>query len=100
MSEASFTVGRLPSSGITRLHRYYAPLRHPLTFDPLPGVTGYRIYLAPAISHWDEEGFSSFLVHPCQHAVGFTPPKGCSASVRLRYTLLSSPDFEGSTFGV
>jgi hypothetical protein len=75
------------------LSAHYAPLRHPLTFDPLPGVTGYRIYLAPAISHWDEEGFSSFLVHPCQHAVGFTPPKGCSASVRLRYTLLSSPDF-------
>src|ERR1035437_4363021 len=93
MSEALFTAGCLPSTGVTRLHRYYAPLRHPLVFGPLPGVTSYRAYLAPAISRRDEEGFSSFLVHPCQHAVGFTPPKRESASVRLRSPLLSSPDF-------
>ena len=46
MSEALFTAGRLPSTGITRLHRYFAPLRHPLVSNRLPGVAGYTIGVA------------------------------------------------------
>ena len=52
---------------------YYAPIHHPLAFDPLPGVVGYRVYLAPAISHWDEEGFSSCFACPCHRAVADHP---------------------------
>ena len=42
-----------------------------------------------------EEGFSSCLAHPCQHAVGFTALKETVASVRLRRVLLPSPVFCG-----
>jgi len=67
------TVGRLYSTGITPLHRSYAPIRHPLAFDPFPGVSGYRAYLAPDISAWGEEGFSSCLACPCYPAVATHP---------------------------
>src|SRR5271168_2741139 len=55
------TAGPLCSTDITPLHRYYGPIRHPLAFDRFPGCAGYTIYLAPAISPRDEEGFSSCL---------------------------------------
>lgn len=67
------TVGCLCSTGVTPLHCYYAPIRHPLAFNPLPGVAGYKIYLAPRISPRDEEGFSSCLACPCHRAVAITP---------------------------
>ena len=67
------TVGRLGSTGITPPPRYYTPLRHPLAFDPLPGVAGYRAYLAPGISAGGEEGFSSCLACPCHHAIATHP---------------------------
>ena len=70
------TAGRLRSTGvITPPQRYYTPIRHPLAFGPLPGVAGYRTYLAPAISRRGEEGFSSCLVCPCHRAAATTPPK-------------------------
>ena len=40
-----------------------------------PGVTGYTTYLAPPISRWDEDGFSSCLACPCHRAAPTTPPK-------------------------
>lgn len=43
------------------------------------------------ISRWDEEGFSSCLVRPCDHAATTTPPKCLSASVRFRINMLPSP---------
>ena len=57
---------------------HYTPLRHPLAFGSLPGVTGYRVYLAPAISRRGEEGFSSCSACPCHRAVATTPPKWVS----------------------
>ena len=44
----------------------------------------WPFYLAPAISHRDEEGFSSCSAHPCHHAVVTTPLEGFGASVSLR----------------
>jgi hypothetical protein len=38
-----------------------------------PVVTGYKAYLSPDISLWDEEGFSGCLVYPCHHAIVTTP---------------------------
>ena len=70
------TAEYLRSPGITPVHRYYVLIRHPLVFDPLPGATGYKVYLAPDISIRDEEGFSSCLVCSCQRAVAITPPEG------------------------
>jgi len=63
---------RYPASSLQ-----YGPIRHPLAFSSFPGVSGYRTYLAPAISRRGEEGFSSCLACPCQRAVASTPPKWC-----------------------
>ncbi len=57
------------------LARYYEHVRHPLAFDPLPALPGYRTYLAPGISPWDEEGFSSCSASPCHRAAPITPPE-------------------------
>jgi hypothetical protein len=67
--------GPLRSTGVTPLHRYCGPGRHPLVFDRFPGFAGYTAYPAPAISHRDEEGFSSYLACPCHRAVAYTPPR-------------------------
>ena len=69
------TAGRLRSAGSTPPLRDYSPVRHPLAFGPLPGVAGYRAYLAPVISHRGEEGFSSCSVRPCHRGAAITPPK-------------------------
>ena len=65
--------GRLRSTGITPPQHYYTPLRHPLAFGSLPGVAGYRAYLAPAISHRGEEGFSSCSACPLSSCHRFHP---------------------------
>jgi len=67
--------GPLRSADIAPLHRYCGPSRHPLVFGRLPGFAGYTAYLAPAISRWDEEGFSSCSACPCHRAVASTPPR-------------------------
>ena len=59
--------------GVTPLRCYYGPVRHPLAFDRFPGCAGYTTYLAPPISQWDEEGFSSCSACPCHRAVAFHP---------------------------
>ena len=73
MLETVQMAGPLRSTAIAPLHRYYR--RHPLFFGRLPGFAGYTAYLAPAISHWDEEGFSSCSACPCHRAVASTPPR-------------------------
>jgi len=50
--------GFLRSLGVTAVHRYCKPFRHPLAFLPFPGSAGYRSDLLQSISLWDEEGFS------------------------------------------
>jgi len=74
-SETLQMAGPLRSTDITPFHRYYGPSRHPLVFGRFPGFAGYTAYPAPAISRWDEEGFSSCLARPCHRAVASTPPK-------------------------
>src|SRR5450631_191311 len=85
------TAGPLRSTGVTRNHHYYRPIRHPLAFSPFPGFSGYKTYLAPAISRWDEEGFSSCLACPCQRDVASTPPKWSGCISQFQPTMLSSP---------
>ena len=76
--------GPLHSTGVTPLQCYYRPSRHRLVFDRFPGAAGYTTYLAPPISRWDEDGFSSCLACPCHRATPTTPPEWATASVRLR----------------
>src|SRR5215471_9713021 len=85
----------LDSAGITPLLRYYGPGRHRLAFDRFPGFAGYTTYLAPPISRWGEDGFSSCSTCPCHRAVPTTPPKRHAASVSLRHVMLPSPDHRG-----
>ena len=75
-------VGPLRSTGITPLRRYYGPIRHPLGVRPLPRVTGYSLDMAPPLSRWGEEGFSSCSTCPRHRAVAITPPECPAASAR------------------
>ncbi len=88
LTKASCAVRSLRSTGITPLHRSYEPRRHRLVFPPLPGVAGYRRYLAsadfsvgtstasPVAQHtlvtvlplpprWSESTYRSGFVDPC-----------------------------------
>ena len=56
----------LPSTGITQLHRYYGPLRHPNA--PGPSLTSVRLIIL--ITRW---GFPCCVRFPCVHAVATTP---------------------------
>src|SRR5262245_25206610 len=85
------SAGPLRSTDVTPLRRYYQPLRHPLAFGRLPGVTGYTAYLAPPLSRRDEEGFSSCSTCPGHRAVAPTPPERPAASAELRRSVLPSP---------
>lgn len=91
MLEELQTAGPLRSTRVIRLRHYYRPIRHPLTFSPFPGFSGYKTYLSPAISRRGEEGFSSCLVCPCQRAVASTPPKWSGCISQFQPAILSSP---------
>ena len=73
---------QLRSTGITPLRRYSGPIRHPLAVRPLPRVPGYSLDMAPPLSRWGEEGFSSRSTCPRHRAVALTPPERPVASAR------------------
>ena len=56
-----------------------------------PVVAGYTAYLAPAVSRWDEDGFSSCLARPGHRAVAPTPPEWPVAPASLRRVMRPSP---------
>ena len=58
---------------------HYGPIRHPLAVCPLPRVAGYRANVAPPLSRWGEEGFSSRSTRPGHRAVALTPPSSRNA---------------------
>ncbi len=66
--QTSCAARSLRSAGVTPLLRYYGPSRHRLAFSRFPGCAGYTAYLAPPISRWDEDGFSSCSACPCHRA--------------------------------
>lgn len=67
------TAGPLGSTGVTPLHSYYGPIRHPHASASFPGVVGYRRGLAPGVSSRDVEGFSSYSTCPCHRAAAEHP---------------------------
>src|SRR5262245_28898939 len=93
--KTSCAAGPLRSTGITPLLHYYGPGRRRLVFHRFPGFTGYTMYLAPLVSQWDEDGFTSCSACPCHRAAPTTPPKRHAASVSLRHAMLPSPDTRG-----
>ena len=82
---------QLRSTGITPLRRYCGPVRHPLAVRPLPRVPGYSLDMAPPISRWGEEGFSSRSTCPRHRAVALTPPEGSRRISQVRRAVLPSP---------
>src|SRR5260370_2697027 len=57
----------LPSTGITRLQRYYEPLRHPKA--PGLSLAGFQLVVAPTTPC----AFPRCVCFPCVHAVATTP---------------------------
>src|SRR5215475_4408722 len=94
---ASHVVEGVTNSRVPSLHGHYpasALLRTPPPPSHLQSIsrgTGYTTYLAPPVSRWDEEGFSSCLACPCSHAVAPTPPEWSAASASVRRPMLPSP---------
>ncbi len=64
----------LPSTGITRLHRYYEPLRHPKA----PGLSLAGVRLLNRLS--TPSGFPCCVRFPGVHAVATTPAQRLGAS--------------------
>ena len=93
------TAGPLRSPGITPVHHYSGPSRHPLAFHRFPGVSGYKVSLLRRFLERDEEGFSSCLAYPCHRAAPTTPPKLLAALVSCDDPCCLRPRNEGSTFG-
>src|SRR4249920_2501796 len=76
------TAGPLRSTGVTPLHRYLGPVRHPLAFGRFPSLPVIRPTLLRRVSRRDEEGFSSCSARPCHHAVD-NHPAGVSHRISL-----------------
>ena len=85
------SAGSLRSTGVTQLHSYYGPIRHPHASAPLPGVAGYRNGLPPGISPRGVEGFSSCFTCPCHRATAVYPAGVDSRIGQIRQPMLPSP---------
>jgi hypothetical protein len=84
-SRAPWLHGRYPASSLLRAPPPPSRLR-----PTSRGDTGYTAYLAPPISRWDEDGFSSCSAHPCHRATPTTPPERIDVSVSIRRFVLPS----------
>ena len=65
----------LPSTGVTRLPRYYEPLRHPRRPACPSRASGWSSLTTP----W---GFPCFVRFPCVHAAATTPAQRLNVSLR------------------
>ena len=74
----------LPSTGITRLHWYYEPLRHPRA--PGLSLTGVRLVVPPT-TLW---GFPCCVRFPCVHAVATTPAQRLGILFALLHPAVSA----------
>src|SRR5216684_6994394 len=74
----------LPSTGITRLQRYYEPLRHPKA--PGLSLAGFRLVVAPT-TPW---GFPCCVRFPCVHAVATTPAQRLGVLFALPHPAIST----------
>src|SRR6266705_628405 len=83
----------LPSTGVTRLPRYYEPLRHPRAPACPSRASGWLSLTTP----W---GFPCFVRFPCVHAAANTPAQRLGAPLRsIRPNRVSLPRY-GSRVGL
>jgi hypothetical protein len=73
--DAGLELRPLPSTGITRLHWYYEPLRHPKR--PGLSLAGVRL----AVTHRHRWGFPCSVFLLCRRAVAITPVGPLGASI-------------------
>ena len=73
----------LPSTGITRLHWYYEPLRHPGRPVCPSRASGWSSLTAP-------RGFPCFVRFPCVHAVATTPAQRLGVLLRSLHPAVSA----------
>src|ERR1700736_1513786 len=73
----------LPSASITRFHRYYEPLRHPIA--PGPSLAGVRLIFLP--TPW---GLPCCVRFPCVHAVAPTPARRLGVLFALLHPAVSA----------
>src|SRR5208282_1283021 len=91
-SEKAPTAGPPRSTAVTPLPRYYGPILHPLAFDHLPGLAGYRIYLAPTFFSSGRGGLLQLLGMSLSPCCRIPPRRGeVAASIRFRLPMLPSP---------
>jgi hypothetical protein len=83
----------LPSTSVTRLQRYYEPLRHARA--PGLSLTGFRLAFALA-TPW---GFPCCVRFPCVHAVATTPAQRLGVSLLIHPSRISLPRY-GSQVGL
>src|SRR6202022_381018 len=74
----------LPSTGVTRLQRYYEPLRPPKA--PGLSLTGFRLVI-DLTTLW---GFPCFVRFPCVHAVATTPAQRLGVLLRSLHPAVSA----------
>ena len=74
----------LPSTGVTRLPRYYEPLRHPKAPDL--SLTGFRLVI-DLTTLW---GFPCCVRFPCVHAVATTPAQRLGVLFALLHPAVSA----------
>src|SRR5712691_9479875 len=74
----------LPSTGITQLHRYYEPLRHPKA--PSLSLAGFRLVVA-LTTPW---GFPCCVRFPCVHAAATTPAQRLGVLFSLSHPAVSA----------
>jgi hypothetical protein len=80
----------LPSPGITRLHQYYEPLRHPRA--PGLSLAGFQLVVA-LTTPW---GFPCCVRFPCVHAAATTPAQ-CLGVLFRSFTQPYQPSPKGSS---
>src|SRR6266480_235059 len=100
LNQTLCTARPLGSAGVTPLHCYYGPSRHRLAFARFPGLAGYTSYVAPPISRWDEDGFSSCLACPCLRAVPTTRRSDMTFQLVCVMPCCLRPTIEVSAFGL
>ena len=76
-SDVVLELRALGSTGVTRLHRYYVPLRHPTR--PGRSLTGVRL----TVTRRHRWGFPCCVVIPSAHAVVTTPAEPLGPSLVL-----------------
>src|SRR5471030_2138089 len=90
-SDVDLELRPLPSTGVTRLRRYYEPLRHPRR--PGLSLAGFRL----AVTHRHRWGFPCFVFLLCLRAVATTPAGSLGACIVRYPSDIGLPRYSGGS---